>query len=147
MVQTLRDWARRVWVERDESAIASMLSPDTTAHGLGMQTLVGPAEFKPFHTAVCALLRDTELVVDHHIEAEGWLAALCTFKGTSHDGREVAITGTIYGRFADGKILEAYNHFDFVGLFTQLGLLPPEVLVRCLAGKPGCPAGAQLLAD
>ena len=84
------------------------------------------------------LLRDTELLVDHHIEADGWLAALCTFKGTAPDGRAVAITGTIYGRIADGKILEAYNHFDFLGLFTQLGLLPPDVLVRCLAGKPGC---------
>ena len=40
-------------------------------------------------------LRDTELTIDHHIEAEGWLAALCTFKGTAQDGRKVAITGTI----------------------------------------------------
>lgn len=138
MIDTLRTWARRVWVERDEAAIDAMLVPGTAAHGLGSQTLVGPAEFKQFHAALCGLLRDTELVVDHHIEADGWLAALCTFKGTAPDGRAVAITGTIYGRIADGKILEAYNHFDFLGLFTQLGLLPPDVLVRCLAGKPGC---------
>lgn len=139
MIDTLREWARRVWVERDEAAIDGMLAADTTAHGLGMQTLLGPAEFKQFHAALCGLLRDSELVVDHHIEDEGWLAALCTFKGTSHDGRKVTITGTIYGRFVGGKIREAYNHFDFLGLFTQLGLLPPDVLTRCLSGEPGCP--------
>ena len=144
MIETLRTWGQRVWVERDETAIDAMLAPDVAAHGLGGQTLIGPAAFKQFHAALCRLLRDTELVIDHHVEADGWLAALCIFKGTSHEGRKVAITGTIYGRIADGKILEAYNHFDFLGLFTQLGQLPPDVLARCLAGKPGCPSGTQL---
>ena len=51
----------------------------------------------------------------------------------------MAITGTIHARIADGKILEAYNHFDFLGLFAQLGQLPPDVLGRCLSGQPGCP--------
>jgi hypothetical protein len=144
MIGTLREWAQRVWVERDEAAIDAMLVPGSAAHGLGSQTLVGPAEFKQFHAALCGLLHDTELVVDHHIEDEDWLAALCTFKGVAQDGRNVAITGTIYGRIADGKILEAYNHFDFLGLFAQLGQLPPDLLARCLAGKPGCSSGTQL---
>ena len=139
MIETLREWARRVWVERDTAAIEAMLVADTTAHGLGGQTLIGPAEFRQFHAALCGLLRDTELVIDHHIAAEGWLAALCTFKGTGKAGEKVAITGTIHARIADGKILEAYNHFDFLGLFTQLGQLPPNVLGRCLSGRPGCP--------
>ena len=147
MVLTLQEWARWVWVERGEATIDAMLVADTTAHGLGSQILIGPAEFKQLHAALCGLLRDTELVIDHNVKANGWLAALCTFKGTSHEGHKVAITGTIYGRIADGKILEAYNHFDFLGLFAQLGLLPPDVLLRCLAGKPGGPSGTQLLAD
>jgi hypothetical protein len=65
--------------------------------------------------------------------------ALCTFTGTTHDGRKIAITGSIHARIVGGRILEAYNHFDFLGLFAQLGLLPPDVLGRCLSGRPGCP--------
>lgn len=138
MLGTLETWARRVWAERDERAIDEMALGDTRAHGLGMQTMVGAEAFKAFHRAVCAQLVDTRLVIDHHIEADGWLAALCTFTGTTRDGRCVAINGAIHARIADGHILEAYNHFDFVGLFVQLGLLPGDTFVRCLAGEPVC---------
>lgn len=48
------------------------------------------------------------------------------------DGRKVAVTGTILARVADGRILEACNHLDFVGLLAQLGLSPPDVPTRCL---------------
>jgi hypothetical protein len=138
MLPTLETWARRVWRERDRTAIDEMLEIDTRAHGLGAQTLVGPDGFKAFHSTLCGLLTDTELVIDHAIEADGWLATLCTFKGTTRTGRPIAITGAIHARIADGKLLEAYNHFDFVGLFTQLGLLPEDTLQRCLSGRLAC---------
>jgi hypothetical protein len=140
MRQTLEVWMRRVWVERDETAIDAMMQADTGAHGLGTQTLIGPDGFKLFHRALCALLRDTSLIIDHHIEADGWLAALCTFSGTADDGRRVVITGSIHARIVEGKILEAYNHFDFLGLFAQLDLVPPDTFQHCLAGRPACAA-------
>jgi SnoaL-like polyketide cyclase len=113
-----------------------MLVAETSAHGLGLQPLVGAEGFKRFHRAICALLRDTDLVLDHHIEAGGWLAALCTFTGTSANGQRVAMNGAIHARIADGRIQEAYNHFDFIGLFMQLGLLPGDTFERCIAGQP-----------
>jgi SnoaL-like polyketide cyclase len=139
MEQTLWEWGRRVWVERDDAAIDALTEPAISAHGLGNQTLVGPEGFRSFHRALCAQLRETALMVDHQIEAGDWVAALCTFTGTTHDGRKIAITGSIHARIVGGRILEAYNHFDFLGLFAQLGLLLPDVLGRCLSGRPGCP--------
>jgi hypothetical protein len=106
-----------------------------TKDRLGLQPLVGAEGFKSFHRAMCALLRDTDLVIDHHIEAGSWLAVLCTFTGTSANGQRVATNGAIHARIADGKIHEAYNHFDFIGLFAQLGLLPGDTFERCLAGQ------------
>lgn len=38
-------------------------------------------------------------------------------------------------RIVDGRIVEAYNHFDFLGLFEQLGLLPAGAFGRCLCGE------------
>jgi SnoaL-like polyketide cyclase len=135
MLRTMEIWARRVWVERDEAAIDEMLVTKADLHGLGLQPLVGAEGFKSFHRAMCALLRDTDLVVDHHIESGSWLAVLCTFTGTSANGQRVAINGAIHARIADGKIQEAYNHFDFIGLFMQLGLLPGDTFERCIAGQ------------
>jgi len=91
MLQTLETWRRRVWIDRSEAAIDEMLEVDTCAHGLGSQTLVGPDGFKAFHRTLCALLTDTDLVIDHAIEADGWLAALCTFKGTTLDGQPLKL--------------------------------------------------------
>ncbi len=135
MLRTLETWARRVWVERDEAALDEMLMPDTKAHGLGQQALVGAEDFKWFHRNVCALLHDTDLVIDHHIEQDGWLAVLCTFKGTTAGGRRVAINGAIHARIGEGKIHEAYNHFDFVDLFAQAELLPADTFQRCIMGQ------------
>ncbi len=136
MRSTLETWARRVWVERDETAIDEILVVDTKAHGLGLQPLIGADGFKPFHSAICSLLRDTELLIDQAIEAEGWLCVLCTFRGTTAEGRQASIGGAIHARIEDGKIREAYNHFDFLSLFTQLGLLPPDTFQRCITGHP-----------
>ena len=138
MQKTLEIWFRRVWQERDAAAIDEMMVADTTAHGLGAQALVGPAAFKAFHRQVCALLHDTDIVIDQCIEADGWLAVLCTFSGTSAAGKGVSISGAIHARIADGKIREAYNHFNFIDLFIQLELAPPDSFARGLAGQPIC---------
>jgi ketosteroid isomerase-like protein len=136
MLATLETWARRVWVERDLSAVDELRSPDARSHGLGMQTLLGPEQFKAFHRSLCTLLHDTNLVIDHHMQKDDWLVTLCTFTGRAADGREVAMNGAIHVRIVDGKIVEAYNHFDFLGLFVQLGLLPPDTFSRCMNGEP-----------
>ena len=37
-------------------------------------------------------------------------------------GRRIAITGIWIARVADGRIAEAWNNFDFLSLYLQLGL-------------------------
>jgi hypothetical protein len=136
MLGTLQSFVQRVWAERDEAAIDELVVTDARAHGLGEQVLIGPDGFKSFQRSICAQLHDTRLVIDHHIEAEGWLAALCTFTGTTAGGRTASVNGAIHARIVDGRIVEAYNHFDFIGLFIQMGLLPPDTVQRCMSGQP-----------
>jgi len=38
-------------------------------------------------------------------------------------------------RIVDGKLTEAYNHWDFLGMFSQLGLIPTETFERALGGE------------
>ena len=38
-------------------------------------------------------------------------------------------------RISDGKLLEAYNHWDFIGIFSQLELLPTNTFEKALAGE------------
>jgi predicted ester cyclase len=59
------------------------------------------------------------------------VAARCTVRAThAGDGlgfaatqRAMEITGIAIVRVKDGKIIEAWNNFDFMGMFQQLGTL------------------------
>jgi predicted ester cyclase len=47
------------------------------------------------------------------------------FLGLSPTGKRVMVTGIEIFRLAGGKIVEHWNTYDDLGLFQQLGVLPP----------------------
>ncbi|CTQ59363.1 MAG: ester cyclase [Roseibium album] len=146
-LEILETWFQRVWNEEDETAIDEMFVRDGRAVGLGAQTrvggsefreheMLGPDEFKVFQKALLGLVQDVKISVTHHMTSGEWLCALCVFEGRSRKtGEPIKMTGTVYGRFSDDQIIEAFNHFDFLSLFQQLGSLDGDTFDRCLCGK------------
>lgn len=134
--QVVRTWFRRVWEEEDASAIDEMLRHDSSAKGFGSHTLVGPEQFKLMHAAMCALLTDITVTFDKLMHQDDWVSTLCTIDATStKTGEPLTVTGTAWIRVADGKILEGYDHFDFLGLWAQLGFLPRNSFEQGLMGQ------------
>lgn len=132
----LEDWFRRVWTEEDPGAVDEMFAPDAAAGGLGSHPTIGPEEFKAFQRALLALVGEVEVRIDHCMADGPWTSVLCSVSARSRaTGEPVRITGTALVRIADGRIAEAYNHFDFLGLFQQLGLMPEGAFERCLCGE------------
>jgi len=43
------------------------------------------------------------------------------FMGVAPTGRELAFSGTVIDRFVDGKVVEAWETVDMLGLMRQLG--------------------------
>ncbi len=125
--QILDTWCERVWGERDESAIHELFASDGSAGGLGREKLGGPDDFVPFHQAMCGLVTDTCLRIDHVIEQGDEMFALATFTGKcAETGTRVEMEGSMSFEFADGQILHCANHYEFMTLFEQLGLLPQD---------------------
>ncbi|MEP3276286.1 MAG: ester cyclase [Stappiaceae bacterium] len=134
--EVIETWFKRVWAEEDETAIDDMLVPETSARGLGGKAHQGPTEFKQFHRAFLALIGDVNIVIDRQATDGDWVFSLVTIKATRRrDGVPVEIGGQILVKIIDGKIVDAHNHIDFMGLFGQLDLLPCDCLDRCLAGE------------
>lgn len=126
-------WFQRVWAEEDESAIDEMLVPETTAKGLGEEPREGPAEFKAFHRLLLSMIKDVRVDIDRFVEQDDWAHILCSLKAKRRDtGEPVEMSGQIAVRISDGKLITAHNHFDFMSLFEQLGLLPKGAFSRCL---------------
>lgn len=47
------------------------------------------------------------------------------FRGVQPTGKEMSYTGILILRFADGKVVEHWAVADVLGIFQQLGVIPP----------------------
>src|SRR5262249_4116363 len=104
--------------------------------GLGANVLIGPDGFKQFHSALCGLLSDFVITIDKSMELDDWISAICTVRARSRQsGAEIEITGSLTVRIVEDKITEAYNFWDFLGLFSQLELLPRDSFEKALSGE------------
>ena len=134
--QIIKTWFQRVWKEEDTKAIDELFVVDGKARGLGDNHLIGPKDFKVFHAALCALISDIKITLDKAIEEEDWLSVVCTLEARDRKtGAPVGMTGNVLVRIEDGKLIEAYNHWDFLGLFVRLGLLPSKAFEKGLSGQ------------
>jgi hypothetical protein len=134
--EVMEKWFRRVWTEEDITAIDELFIPDGQARGLGRNVLIGPEEFKQFHSALCRLLSNIIITIDKSIESGDWISAVCTLQARDQKSKvPVVMTGSVMVRIVGGKLTEAYNHWDFMNLYAQLGLLPGETFEKGLSGE------------
>src|SRR6266478_3883071 len=120
----IRRWFEEVWNHGRADAISEMLAADAVVHGLSddaANPLRGPAGFLPFHTQFRQAFPDIEVVVEDQIAEGDRVATRCSVRG-KHTGHSlgfaatqapVEFTGVTITRIKDGKIVEAWNHFDF----------------------------------
>jgi predicted ester cyclase len=125
----IREWFREVWDEGNEAAIDRLMAPDAMAHGLSPDGIVGPAGFKPFFRSMRAALGDLRVEVQQTVTEGDRVAAHChvigrhvgdTLGGPPTD-RPVDFWGMTIARVSGGQIVEAWNSFDFLTLYQQVG--------------------------
>ena len=134
--EILQQWYDRVWVDGDLDAIDQFFQPDATAEGIIPEFQVGRDEFRDLVTAFRYHVGDIRVELPKVIENGDWLAAILHVHTSRADnGAPIELTGQVMARFQDGKVVEAYNQFDFISLFEQLGQLPADTLPVCMTGQ------------
>ena len=130
----LHRWFEEVWDKGRAEAIDEMLAAEAVAHGLADESgapLRGPEGFKPFFHKFREAFPDIEVNIDDIITEGETVAARCTVRGT-HRGNSLGVeatqqpvefTGMTMLRVKDGQIAEAWNNFDFLKLFQQIGAM------------------------
>lgn len=127
----IRRWFEEVWNKGREEAIDEMFAEGGVAHGLGGEPIRGPEDFKPFFHAFREAFPDIRVVVEDTITEGDKVVARCTARGTHRGGAlgyaatnlPAEFTGITIVRVRDGKIVEAWNNFDFMAMHRQLGAL------------------------
>ena len=130
----IRRWFEEVWNKGRAEAIDEMFDEEGVAHGLAGEaggSLRGPANFRVFHRTFREAFPGVEVVVDDAISEGDKVAARCTVRAR-HEGdslglratqKPVEFTGMTFARVRGGKIVEAWNNFDFMSMYSQLGAL------------------------
>ena len=130
----IRRWFEEVWNKGRAEAIAEMFADDGIAHGLSDDVdnpLGGPQGFLPFHAQFREAFPNIEVIVEDQIAEGDKVATRCSVRG-KHSGDSlgfaatqmpVEFTGVTITRIRDGQIVEAWNNFDFMKMYKQLGAI------------------------
>ncbi len=134
--ELLRKFYEDIWVKNNLDAIDLYFSPNAEAGGIIPEMSFGPDEFRELVYAVRSLLGDIDVELPVVFENGEWAAAIIKTKTSRADnGAPIEVTGQTIARFEGDKLVEAYNQFDYVSLFEQLGQLPPDTLPICMTGQ------------
>ena len=132
--QLVRRWFDEVWNKGRADAIDEMFDEYGIAHGLSddhANPLRGPKGFRPFHTTFREAFPNMEVVIEDMVAEGDKVAARCSVRG-KHEGEfmgraatqsPVEFTGITIVRIDKGKIVEAWNNFDFMTMYKQVGHL------------------------
>jgi steroid delta-isomerase-like uncharacterized protein len=132
--QLVRRWFDEVWNKGRAEAIDEMFDEYGIAHGLSedpAKPITGPRDFRPFHTLFREAFPNMVIVIEDLVAEGDRVAARCSvrakhegdFMGRAATQAPVEFTGMTIVRIDNGKIVEAWNNFDFTTLHKQVGLI------------------------
>src|SRR4051794_11070332 len=132
----VRRWFEEVWNNKSEAAVDEMLAEDGIGYGLPSGDIRGPAAFKEYQRLLISAYPDLRVEVEDTVVEGDKIAARCRVTGV-HQGeglgvaptnQPVEFTGMVIVRVKDGKIVEAWNEFDFMTMYKQVGALNLNLL-------------------
>ncbi len=125
-------WFEEVWNQGRVATIDELMAGDAIIHGLvddkGVE-IRGTAAFKAFHQTFREAFPDIQVTVKEVLTTGDKFTARCVASGThkgaslglAPTGKKATFDGICIARIADGKIVEAWNVWDFLTMFQQLG--------------------------
>lgn len=129
----VKTWFEEVWNQGHEDTIGRLFATDGIAHGLPGEPIQGPDGFRPLYAQFRGAFPDIHFDVERTVTQGDMVAVYCRVTGTHlgdtlglpPTGRRVDFCGMTIARVTDdGQLREAWNCYDFLTMYQQLGLIP-----------------------
>lgn len=132
--ELIRRWFEEVWNQGRAEAIEELFDENGIAHGLSddpANPIKGPRGYRPFYDGLRQAFPNIVVVVEDMVAEGDKVAARCSVRA-KHEGEllgkaatqaPVEFTGITIVRIENGKIVEAWNNFDFMTMYKQVGHL------------------------
>jgi predicted ester cyclase len=117
-------WFEEVWNKNNAAAIDELMWHDVKAYGLsGENGFIEGDGFKSFYHDFTSQYIDIHVEVQDVVSQDDIESARCWVTLTHKEsGKKAAFAGICMAKFKEGKMVEAWNCFDFLGMYGQLGL-------------------------
>ncbi|RIK91364.1 MAG: hypothetical protein DCC71_25125 [Proteobacteria bacterium] len=131
LVKVASEWIQAVWNDKRLDWIERLAAPHCVFHDAAATAApeADRAQFRANVEALQSAVPDIQFHVDDAFACRDRVVLRVRVTGT-HTGpglpfapsnRPFSIGGITMGRYEDGKLVEAWNCFDLLGLYTQLG--------------------------
>lgn len=119
----LYQWFDEVWNKSDATAIDRLMTGESKAQGIIPDDQPGgPEGFKVFYNDFRDRFSDVNVKVEDVVSEDDMESARTTVTAVHKEsGKKVTFTGMCMVKVEDGKIASAWNNFDFLSMFEQLG--------------------------
>jgi len=119
----LYNWFEDVWNKSDENAIDQLMTDDAEFHGIDTEDGgKGATGFKLFFRDFSRQLKDIRIDVEEVISQDDMESARTVISAIHREtNKPITFSGICMVRVENGKIAEAWNSYDFLSLYQQLG--------------------------
>ena len=115
-------WFQEVWNEGREDLIEDLMTEQSIVHGIAEGQSKGAEGFKSFYRNFKNQFRDIRVDIQEALSQDNLECALTNVTATHNEtGTKVSFSGLCMVRYEEGKIAEAWNHYDFLSMHQQLG--------------------------
>ncbi len=115
-------WFQEVWNEGREDLIDELMSQKSIVHGIAEGQTKGAEGFKSFYRDFKSQFHDIRVDFQDALSQDNMECALTHVTATHKEtGKKVSFSGLCMVRYEEGKIAEAWNHYDFLSMHQQLG--------------------------
>lgn len=114
-------WFQEVWNNSSRAAIDELLDANAVVHGIEGINAPGPEGFKVFYDSFKQQFPQVHVEVEDTVCEGGYETSRCTVQATNANNQAVTFSGMTFIKVRDNKIVEAWNNFDFLSMYQQLG--------------------------
>ena len=111
-----------VWSKGNTDLVDELYDANCILHLGSSMELKGTQDLKQMIQMFHAIIPDRSFKIDELIIVNDKVTERYTWQGTHKDtGKKLKISGVVIYHFKDGKVIEAWNFEDLLGLYQQLG--------------------------
>ena len=126
---------KEAWLKGNLDALDDVYAVDYVWHRPPFPDASGLSASKDSISSMREAYSDLEISYDEMVAEGNSIAYQYTFRGRHTGqsptlpipptGKEVTLVGTVLVHIVDGKIVEEFEHSDYLGFLQQLGVVPP----------------------